>query len=270
MGNYLIVASEKDPAGFNIANELLTLFEMKPVKIAGDVKLFSLHDSQLAIVDENLLFSENLDDSFSPDVYIFLSRHKAENGTKCLTAHFTGNLSRSNEYGGKSSEIAYANPSIMKNYMLHLWGIKDRVPAYQVVLEPVHHGPSSLHRPALFVEVGPSEIEWQDTVACHTIASAVKSLITSQHRRWDKVAIGFGGTHYSTKFTDFLIKSDFALGPVAPKYHLPDIDRQMVEQMVAKCTEPVRYAVVDWKGLGQEKTRIVELVSESGLELIKI
>ena len=270
MGNYMIVASEKDPAGFNIANALLALFDMKPAKIAGDVKLFSLHDSQLAMVNENLLFSENLDDSFSPSAYIFLSRHKAENGTKCLTAHFTGNLSSSNEYGGMPYEIAYATPSIMKNYMLYLWGLKDRVTAYQLVLEPVHHGPSSLRRPALFVEVGPSEVEWQDRIACLTIATAVKSLITSQHRRWEKIAIGFGGTHYSTKFTDFLINSEFALGPVAPKYHLPNIDRQMVEQMIAKSTEPVRYAAVDWKGLGKEKSRIVQLVADCGLELIRI
>ncbi len=270
MGNYLIVASEKDTAGFNISHELISLLDMKPVNSEGSAKLFARHDSQLAIIDENLLFSENLDELFSPDAYIFLSRHKADNGTKCLTAHYPGNLSNSNEYGGRPSEIAYADPSILKNYMLNLWGLKDRVPDYQIVLEPVHHGPSSLRRPTLFVEVGPSEAEWNDRVACHTIAMAVKSLVTSEQRRWEKVAIGFGGTHYSNKFTDFLINSEFALGPVAPKYHLPHIDSQMVSQMVAKSIEPVRYAAVDWKGLGTEKVRIVELVTECGLELLRI
>ena len=270
MGTYLIVASENDPAGINIAHELINLLDMKPVKSEGGAKLFARDDSQLALIDENLLFSENLDEFFSPDAYIFLSRHKADNGTKCLTAHYTGNLSNSNEYGGRPSEIAYANPSILKNYMLYLWGLKDRVPEYQIVLEPVHHGPSSLRRSTIFVEVGPSEAEWNDRVACHTIAMALNSLVTSEHRRWEKVAIGFGGTHYSNKFTDFLIRSEYALGPVAPKYHLSQIDTQMIKQMVAKSIEPVRYAAVDWKGLGSEKTRIVELVAECGLELLRI
>ncbi len=270
MCNYLIVASEKDTASIKIAHELLNLLEMKRVKGKGGATLFAGQDSQLAIIDDNLLFSENLDDFFSPDAYIFLSRHKADNGTKCLTAHYTGNLSSSNEYGGRPSEIAYADPSVLKNYMLYLWGLKDRVPDYQIVLEPVHHGPSSLRRPTLFVEVGPSEAEWNDRVACHTIATAVKSLVTSENRRWEKVAIGFGGTHYSNKFTDFLINSEFALGAVAPKYHLPHITSQMINQMVAKSIEPVRYAAVDWKGLGTEKVRIVELVTECGLELLKI
>lgn len=270
MGNYLIVASKEDPAGSNIAHELISLLDLEPVTNDGGAKLFARHDCQLALIDENLIFSENLDDFFSPDAYIFLSRHKADNGTKCLTAHYTGNLSNSNEYGGRPSEIAYAYPSLLKNYMLYLWGLKDSVPEYQIVLEPVHHGPSSLRRPTLFVEVGPSEAEWYDQEACHTIAMAVKSLVTSKHRRWEKVAIGFGGTHYSNKFTNFLINSEFALGPVAPKYHLSHIDNPMVNQMVAKSIEPVRYAAVDWKGLGPDKNRIVELVARCGLELLRI
>lgn len=270
MDRYLIVASEEDPAGLNIAHELLKMLDMKPVKNGEGSKLFERNNTKLALIKENLIFSEDLDDLFSPDAYIFLSRHKADNGMKCLTAHYTGNLDNSNEYGGRPLEIAYANPTLLKNYMLYLWELRDSVPDYQIVLEPVHHGPSSLSRPALFVEVGPSEAEWQDQVACRTIAMSVKSLVTSELRRWEKVAIGFGGTHYSNKFTDFIINSEYALGPVAPKYHLSHIDNLMVKQMVEKSTEPVGYAAVDWKGLGPEKSRILELVAQCGLELLRI
>ncbi|MFQ6010930.1 MAG: D-aminoacyl-tRNA deacylase [Nitrososphaerales archaeon] len=270
MGNYLVVASERDPAGLNIAHELLDLLEMKPVDNDQRTQIFSQEDCNLAIVKDELIYLEDLNDFPLPDAYIFLSRHKAKNGIRCLTSHFTGNLSESNDYGGKPLEIAYASPCLLKSYMCHLWEMKDHVPTYQIVLEPVHHGPTSLHRPTLFVEIGPSEAEWNDLDACKTVALCVKHLVTSKPQLCEKVGIGFGGTHYSTKFTDLIINSDIALGPVAPKYHLPDMNGQMVKQMVAKSIEPVQYAIVDWKGLGTEKGKIVKLVLEAGLELLRI
>jgi D-tyrosyl-tRNA(Tyr) deacylase len=44
----------------------------------------------------------------------------------------------------------------------------------------------------------------------------------------------------------------------------------MLNQMIAKSIEKVRYIIVDWKGLGKEKNRIMTLVENTGLEVLKV
>jgi D-tyrosyl-tRNA(Tyr) deacylase len=44
----------------------------------------------------------------------------------------------------------------------------------------------------------------------------------------------------------------------------------MLNQMIAKSIEKVRYIIVDWKGLGKEKNRIMTLVENTGLEVLRV
>ena len=44
----------------------------------------------------------------------------------------------------------------------------------------------------------------------------------------------------------------------------------MVIQMKNKSIEPVRYAALDWKGLGKEKKRLIDVINELDLEVIRI
>ena len=44
----------------------------------------------------------------------------------------------------------------------------------------------------------------------------------------------------------------------------------MLNQMIAKSIEKVRYIIVDWKGLGKEKNRIMRLVENTGLEVLRV
>jgi len=44
----------------------------------------------------------------------------------------------------------------------------------------------------------------------------------------------------------------------------------MVGQMLQRTNGPVRYAVLDWKGLGPHKEKIVNLVKQFGLEEIRV
>ena len=133
----------------------------------------------------------------------------------------------------------------------------------------MHHGPTSLLKPVLFIELGSSETEWNDRVAAEAICNALLNTLREM-KKAKKIGIGFGGTHYSEKFTKHIIESEFAIGAIAPKYALPHIDSQMVRFMIDRCDEEIRYAVLDWKGLGKEKERIVNLVTEAGLELVRI
>lgn len=270
MKGLVIVSSGEDIASINIAKMLIERFDFRE----GDEKfdgspVFIKENLKLIRLKKDLIFADYLDDYFLTDAYIFISRHKSESKLPCLTAHFPGNFSDDISYGGKVRELAYTCPSFHKEYIKQLWQLRELAPKYQIVIEPMHHGPTSLNKPVIFVEIGSTENEWRDAKAGEVVAKALMNTINAMPR-YDKVGIGFGGTHYSDKFTKFLIESEFALGAIAPKYSLQFIDEEILSQMVEKCLQKVDYAILDWKGLGKEKARIVELVERANLKILKI
>jgi D-aminoacyl-tRNA deacylase len=268
MESVVIVSSNEDIASINISKMLIERFDFKE----GDEKfedssVFIKDDLKLIMIKKDLIFADYL--NFLTDAYVFISRHKSESEIPCLTAHFPGNFSDDNSYGGKPKELAYTCPSFHKEYIKNLWRLKELAPKYQIIVEPTHHGPTSLNKPTIFVEIGSTENEWRDAKASVIVAKTLMNTIDAKPR-YDKVGIGFGGTHYSEKFTKFLIESDFALGAIAPKYSLQFIDERILSQMVEKCSQKVEYAILDWKGLGKEKARIVELIEKANLKIVKI
>jgi D-aminoacyl-tRNA deacylase len=263
-----IVFSEKDVASLNIKKTLIKkivlnktneVFDGNPVYVGDNFRIITLKSDFLSI--------DQLCDEFT-DFYIFVSCHKSESKYPCLTSHFPGNFSSSNSYGGKPKELAYTSPSLQKEYIRQLWLIKNLSKKYQVVIEPTHHGPSSLTKPVLFVEIGSTEEEWKDEIAAETVSKAL--IQTIKFRPFSKVGIGFGGTHYSRKFTKFLIESEYCIGAIAPKYVLEYVNDKIIDQMIKKCVQKVEYAILDWKGLGKMKRFIIKLVEKKGLKIIKI
>jgi D-aminoacyl-tRNA deacylase len=223
----------------------------------------------LAFFEGPIVSPPELDSFFNPQAYVFLSRHSAESGIPSLTAHAPGNFSKEAKFGGVGGELARADPGLLKDYMVALAERRGKVPSYQITMEATHHGPTSLSKPVLFVELGSAEKQWGDGEAAKVVAEALVAALT-ERRIWSKVAIGFGGTHYPEKITKLVVEGDFAVSFVAPKYALADVDERMVGQMIQKTTSPVRFALVDWKGLGPHKERITGLVARYGLELVRV
>jgi D-aminoacyl-tRNA deacylase len=84
------------------------------------------------------------------------------------------------------------------------------------------------------------------------------------------VGIALGGTHYPKKFNKLLLESEFGLAAVAPRHNLKSVDESMIDQMVSKSFEKVTHGIVDRKGLGKEKNRILELIEKKDLELLEV
>ncbi len=262
-----MVYSKVDPAGSNMAKVLRESFGFEETEELYDgVPIYKKGDWMLVGVEPDIIYADGLDDRFDPDYYIFLSRHEGKGGIPTLSAHFTGNFSKA-EFGGRDRELSYSYPSLHRLYLLELTGLKDKVKGYEIVTEPTHHGPTSLKKPLMFVEIGPSRENWLDLKAIEVMMEALIEAIRNVKRRGD-TGIAFGGPHYSKRFTEFLLR-EFPLGHIAPKYALPHVDEELLGQMIGKCVEGVRYAVVERK-LGREKARILKLVEESGLELVRI
>ncbi len=273
MEDVLIMNSQNDPAGSNIFQRLLENYDFRKIEKTFDsFPVFRLENIFVASCQEEVIrLGTELDESFRSEnlQYVFISKHRAESQIPTLTAHFTGNFG-ANDFGGEPGEIAKHSPSMLKNYFIALNSLRDKIPReYGISLEATHHGPTSLARPCMFVELGSSEPQWEDKRASLCVA---KALMHSLHngRKYDRCAIALGGTHYPDKFNRLLLDNELAVGVTAPKYALSLIDEKMITQMVAKSQEKITLAVADTKGLGKEKNRILSLVEEIGLELVKV
>jgi len=80
------------------------------------------------------------------------------------------------------------------------------------------------------------------------------------------VAFGVGGLHYCNNFNKVQLRTNIAIGHICPKYMLEKLDSEMILQAMSKTIPKPSFVLLDWKGLGREKQRIVNLLNELGIE----
>ena len=183
--------------------------------------------------------------------------------------HTTGNFTDKPSLGGRPKEVGGVNPDLQKNYLIALNKRKDEIKDYQLTIEATHHGPTSLKRPVLFVELGSSEKNWGDERAGKVIGDALIEALT-QGRSWDRVAIAFGGPHYPAKFNKLLLESDVALSSVVAKHSLDGVDSEMFGQMIQKTSKFPRFVAIDWKGMGPHREKLLGFAGQFALEVIRL
>lgn len=268
---YTLVCSKQDLASSTISNCLTEKYgfseipEKNTTFASSDYPGIVLH-----ISENNLLHLDNLDEKYpNTSCYIFLSQHRSQANIPALTCHWTGNFGN-NKFGGKERELGICYPWIQKQYLIELNKKKDNVPKYDIIIESTHHGPTSLKKPILFVEIGSTKEQWTDNNAANTVCNSLFTVLTRKKGLCEKVAVGLGGNHYPTKFNKILLESEYGLGSIAAKHDLPYLDNSMIVQMIHKNVEKVTFAIVDAKGLGKEKSRILTAMDEVGIEVVKI
>ncbi|MEM4312374.1 MAG: D-aminoacyl-tRNA deacylase [Nitrososphaerales archaeon] len=262
---FFLIASKLDEASMTLFRNLFNFEELKEIEEGKiyESKLFSLE-----LIDKELIFSDDL--PYKEDFcYIFLSKHRSESKIPTLTSHFPGNLCYDNSLGGNKREVAYCWPSLLKSYITHIYNLRDKVSHYQITLEPTHHGPTSSKSPFLFVELGSKEENWRDDKAAKVVCEALVNTLKEEVKLCD-AALALGGPHYSEKFTNYLIKGDIPIAHMVPKYSLSCLDEFMMDHIMRKSIQPIKYALLNGKGLGKEKERIIKLIQDFGLEVIKL
>ncbi len=256
----LLVAYQKDPAGHNIAK-----FISKDLEKNGNV--YRGKNFDLAIISSPTISADWLEEKFDYDGYIFLSKHAAESGVLALTCHNTGNFSDAN-FGGNSRQVSIPHSHIQKSYIQNLWNARNKFSEFQITIEATHHGPTSLDKPALFIEIGTTEKEWNDVNLCNSVGQIIVDVMKEQQKSYP-TAICFGGTHYPEKFTSELIHGRYSLGTVIPKYALEQID-QLLFSHIIKRNVGATVALLDWNGMGKNKQKILEMLERTDLEIIKL
>jgi len=264
--NTAIIISKKDIAGTNIKQQLLELFDFKKLEENLDNNpIYQLNINNKTIklytLNNDTIHAENLDKKINADLFIFATRHRAKAGVKTLCLHTPGNWGKA-EFGGKEKQLCTAAPSYIKDAFLILNDLaKDQ--DYEKTLEVTHHGPF-IEKPCFFIEIGSSEEQWKDKNAAKIIAKTIIKLLQTEKKE-HKVAFGIGGPHYASNFNKILLKTDIAIGHICPKYALQDLDEQMIKQAIEKTNEKVDFVLLDWKGLGKEKQRVVNILEKNSI-----
>ena len=256
----LLVAYQNDPAGNNMVN-----FISQDMKNDGEIYRGSNFD--LLVIPTPAISADRLEEKYSYDGFIFLSKHAAESGVLALTCHSTGNFSDA-KFGGNKRQIAIPHPNIQKSYLQRLWQKRDDFSEFQITIEATHHGPTALNKPTIFIEIGTTEKQWNDVFLCNSIAKIVVDVVKREQKS-NPVAICFGGTHYPDKFTNELIHGKFALGTVVPKHALDFLDEELFSHILER-NNMAKTALLDWGGLSQNKQKVLELLEKTDLEVVKL
>lgn len=256
----LLVAYEKDPAGYNMAKYL-----SRQMQKDGDI--YKGKNFDLVIIPSPAISADWLEQRYHYDGFVFLSKHAAQSGELALTCHSTGNFADA-QFGGKPHQIAVPHPHLQKAYLQNLWKHRNEYAEFQITIEATHHGPTALSKPTLFIEIGTTEKEWNNESLCSSVAQIVLETMGGFRKDWP-VAICFGGTHYPEKFTKELIEGKRALGTVIPKHALEFIDEQLFEHILEQNREATT-ALLDWGGLGTHKQKVLDLLNTTNLEVVKL
>ena len=270
------------------------LFDGAPVYAADNCRLYT--------AKERHIFCEHIDERIPEDKIIFPSTHRSEQGVKSLCVHVTGNWGPADLGGEPgflcTSMPREMRTALLK---LHELAGADNYAAgskYDITIEATHHGPA-VDKPVMFIEIGCREDDWKDEEAGTIIAKTIMHVVKRfkiQHRSSDdtggtecpaspdgatprdgpdavglgpaengaescKAVVILGGGHYNQIGNKILAKTDYAVGHICPKHSLPLLTGPMLEQAIAK-TPGFEQVILDWKGLGTEKDRVMKLLEE--------
>ncbi len=256
----LLVAYQEDPAGNNMAK-----FISRNLK--EDDNIYRGKNFDLVIIPTPAISADWLEEKYSYDGFVFLSKHAAESGVLALTCHCTGNFSDA-KFGGNKRQVAIPHPHLQKSYIQELWQKRSNFSEFQITIEATHHGPSALNKPALFIEIGTTEKQWNDVNLCNSIAEIIVNVVNNEQKTFP-VAIGIGGTHYPEKFTKELLEGKHALGTVIPRHAIDFLDEDLFSH-VLKRNDMAKTVLLDWAGLGQNKNKVMDLLNNTDLEIIKL
>ncbi len=268
----VLVTSSHDPASLNIKQILVEEHQF--------IETSDMFDGFPVFVDDNgtylvtssrdLIATNHLESQVPAEAYIFCSRHRAESGKPALLVHSTGNLGPEAAFGGDPCSLSVASGSLVSVALktLAVEKAERNLEEFDVTMEATHHGPTSMDTPLIFVELGSTEEYWQHKEGSRAVAAA--ALQCAQAPFEESCYIGFGGTHYVSKFNKIVLEKNVRLGHIAPKYALDHITKEIVQKMVERSKERITGAIIDWKGTNQQqRERLLPILQELAIDLFR-
>ncbi|UCB58541.1 MAG: D-aminoacyl-tRNA deacylase [Thermoplasmatales archaeon] len=279
----LIIASSEDPASINIKNSLLeqtswdktNIFLKNEVyhhKEMKNIVILTIPDSK--ITHENIVAEVKQNLGLEAKQAIFISRHTSKTGEPTLTVHPLGNYGLA-EFGGKSNTLSFSSPKIMTQLLRILKkNAKEKKLYHKVCFEVTHHGPY-MTIPAVFIEVGSTEEEWNKKLPAKIVAKTILNLLQNHHYEEDfekemPVLVGVGGGHYAPRFTDVALEKNIAFGHMIPSYQINagNVNSNMIKQALDR-TPNVEGVYIHRKALKKSQvTEFRQWFEENGIPVL--
>ncbi len=269
----LIVASTEDTAGINIAQKIIEQYTFEKLsdtfqKNPVYTKRIQNKDARLLFVNAEITETQFITDFFTPQLLIFLSKHKSISGIPTLSIHTPGNIADA-KLGGIPRRVSISPASAMKVALFKMAQLREETEiSYDVSYECTHHGPS-LNVPAMFAELGSSPKQWNDLRAAEIVAHAVMAAASRSSSY--PAALGIGGPHYNPKFTRIALETSIAFGHIIPKHVIHLVDTETIKQCLERTAENVDSIILDWKGIrSSDKDRLMTTLSEMKVPVEKV
>jgi len=268
----ILVTSEQDIASMTIKDILISEYGFSRTKETFEGNpIFSISENvKIITTNRDMIHCDHLENHFETEAFIFCSRHRAESGRPALLVHSTGNLGPEALFGGKPYQLSVSAPSLVSTALKKLneerncLGLNE----FDVSLEVTHHGPTSMKTPLVFIELGSSEEYWTHKEGASAVAAAVMDC-TSESLSGDSV-IGFGGTHYASKFNKIVLENNYKIGHIAPKHAINGLTEDVLNQMITRSSNPIKCAIIDWKGMNAEnKAHVLPMLEGANIEVIR-
>ncbi|MHA1926800.1 MAG: D-aminoacyl-tRNA deacylase [Candidatus Thorarchaeota archaeon] len=268
----VLVTSIEDTASQTIAKVLHHDYKFKET---GDLfegnPVYQLDESTILItINQDMIHSGYIEDHFDAEVFIYCSRHRAASGKPALLVHSTGNFGPQADFGGNPKQLSVSAPSLVSTALKNLQNqkIERNLNEFDVTMEVTHHGPTSMNTPLLFVELGSDEKYWHHEDGARAVAAAVMDCV--KEPLTGDASIGFGGTHYASKFNKLVLEKDITIGHIAPKYALNEITSDVVSQMLERSAQKITQAIIDWKGTNAEnKAVLFPILEDLGIPVVR-
>ena len=273
MNNIAIISSSKDPAGVNIRNNLSELynFEKLSEKLdSNDVFLYNKIPNKAIksyLIDDDLIFAENIDKRIDADIFIFASKHRSKENTPSFAVHAIGNWSNA-DFGGEERTLCPSSAVLLKNLFIELNRNAQEIQNYEITLEATHHGPY-VKQPAVFVEIGSTDKEWNDKQNGEIIAKTIMDALNNQNKDYESCVV-LGGGHYNQAANKIMLRTNYAVGHICPKYALEYLDEETLPQAINKTIPKPEIILVDWKGLGIHKQKITALLEKLSIRYERV
>ena len=277
-----IVIDRNDIASMNIYDKLMheeKVFSKSSIRFK-DNPVYFYKDTYLILNDKRSAEAEDIDQDIAtitaikPTMIIFPTVHRSKSGIPSFCAHVPGNWG-SADAGGSEKRLCVSAEGFMKEALIHMHEKEKQkdIEHFDVIQEATHHGPL-VSCPCMFIEIGSTEKEWDNDNAGRLIANTIVYLIENSKEIIDKdyeAFVGIGGPHSCSNFMKIVLNDEkLALGHLCPKYNLENLDGEMLEQAIEKSMRPSAMVILDWKGLGQEKERIKELLDDKRMRYEKV
>ena len=254
--NIAIISSKADTASMNIRHALLDSAEWQEQGTFQDNPVYTLPGDNLRLytIGQKHILAENLDKQIRADLFVFVSKHRAEEGRQGFTSHIIGNWGRA-ELGGREKALVQGPALYVKALLKELE--ETNTGNYDIAQEATHHGPY-LDKPAFFAEIGSNEEHWPNPELGRTMAETLLKILTNPVRE-GKTIVALGGPHYLPNFTAKLEHTEYAIGHACPKHSIPGLTKELLQQAIDRTIPRPEMVLLDWKGLGPNKDLIRKL-----------